>query len=100
MRENLPQEIQQLIGRCEIGETSFSNDAMSEALHCAETLQNRLDDIVELCDSEIEASERHTMRGKPVEELTGLAFRARVVAGILGEIRDLSRGSRFARRDR
>lgn len=40
MRDELPQEIQSLIGQCEAGVTKFTNDQMSTALHFAETMAN------------------------------------------------------------
>ena len=40
--EDLPTDITTLVGRCEIGETKFDNDDMSQALKFGEMLWNRL----------------------------------------------------------
>lgn len=47
MDEDLPEEIKTLVGRCEIGEASFSNDDMSVALKFGQLLWSRLTGMAE-----------------------------------------------------
>lgn len=47
MDEELPQEIKSLVGSCEIGEKSFSNDEMSAALKFGQLLWCRLTRMAE-----------------------------------------------------
>lgn len=47
MDDSLPELIKQLVGRCEINETSFSNDDMSIALKFGELLWRRLTRMAE-----------------------------------------------------
>jgi hypothetical protein len=48
MRDELPREIQSLIAQCEVNVTSFDNDQMSEALHFAETMADRIRKAIEV----------------------------------------------------
>ena len=61
----IPENIKYLIGRCEIGEVSFSNDDMSAALKFAEMLWRRLGKMAEHYDgiSSCAATDmRHVLR--------------------------------------
>lgn len=41
----LPDELKILVGRCEVGESAFSNDDMSDALFICQSLLSRVDEL-------------------------------------------------------
>ena len=82
MQAELPVEIAQLVGRCEVNEHTFDNDSMSVSLKFGEMLWRRVASTAAHYESQSENFMPHDIRG-PM-----MAQAAKDLRGILRSVRD------------